>query len=322
MANALSTFCVMIEPQEGGTYDEILALAQKAESLGFEGFFRSDHYHPMNVPLESDSSDAWAVLAGLARDTKRVRLGTMISPMTFRYPGEFAKVVATIDQMSGGRIEVGMGGGWFEKEHVAYGLPFPDAKGRLDILEDSLEICTRLWSDGVGHTYEGRAFSIKDAPGYPKPAQRPHPPIIIGGGGPKRTPRLAAQFGDEFNIFGGISTFNTRKARLLEACKTVGRDPSEIKLTSACVTIVGTDEADLKRRVQIRLDHNGQKDAAADWIATMRKDGWLVGTVDQVAEQVNELKAAGSQRIYFQLVPVNDHGMLEIIANDLAPKCK
>ena len=190
MANALDTFCVMLEPQEGGTYDEIVSLAQKAEALGFEGFFRSDHYQPVNsnIPLEAVSTECWSTMAGLARDTKRVRLGTMISPMTFRYPGEFAKIVATVDQMSGGRIEVGMGGGWNKREHESYGLPFPDAKGRLDILEDTLEICTRLWSDGVGHSYEGRVFSIKDSPGSPKPVQRPHPPIIIGGGGPKRTP--------------------------------------------------------------------------------------------------------------------------------------
>jgi alkanesulfonate monooxygenase SsuD/methylene tetrahydromethanopterin reductase-like flavin-dependent oxidoreductase (luciferase family) len=163
---------------------------------------------------------------------------------------------------------------------------------------------------------------VKNSPGSPKPAQRPHPPIVIGGGGPKRTPRLAAQFGDEFNVFGGINTFNTRKARVLEACKAIGRDPATLKLTSACVTIVGTDEADLKRRVKIRLDFNHETDDPDEWIAMMRKDGWLVGTVDQVAEQVNELKAAGSQRIYFQLVPLDDHGMLEIIANDVAAKVK
>jgi len=320
MANALASFFLMLEPQEGGSYDDILAVAQKAEALGFEGVFRSDHYHPMNVPLESESSDAWAVLAGLARDTKRVRLGTMISPMTFRYPGEFAKLVATIDQMSGGRIEVGMGGGWFEKEHVAYGLPFPDAKGRMDILEDSLEICTRLWSDGVGHTYEGRVFSIKDAPGYPKPTNRQHPPFAIAAGGPSRTPRLAAQFGDEFNVFGGLNTFNTRKARLLEACAAIGRDPSTIKLTMAGCTVVGTDEADLRRRAQIRLDHNNEKVDVNEWIKNMQGDGWLVGTVDQVAEQVKALKAAGAERIYFQIVPVDDHGMLDIIANELASK--
>jgi len=324
VANALSGFFVMLEPQEGGTYDEIASLAQKAEALGFEGFFRSDHYMPVNsnIPPEAVSTECWATLAGLARDTKRLRLGTMISPMTFRYPGEFAKIVATIDQMSGGRVEVGMGGGWYKREHEAYGLPFPDAKGRLDILEDTLEICTRLWSDGVGHSYEGRVFSIKDSPGSPKPLQRPHPPIVIGGGGPKRTPRLAAQFGDEFNVFGGINTFNTRKERLLEACKAYGRDPSTIKLTSACVTVIGTDEADLKRRVKIRLDFNHENVDPDEWIKMMSGDGWLVGTVDQVAAQVKELKAAGSQRIYFQLVPVNDHGMLDIIANDLYPKVK
>jgi F420-dependent oxidoreductase-like protein len=322
MANVLSSFFVMLEPQEGGTYDEMLSLAQRAEALGFGGFFRSDHYHPMNVPLDSDSSDAWAVLAGLARDTKRLRLGTMVSPMTFRYPGEFAKQVATIDQMSGGRIEVGMGGGWFEKEHVAYGLPFPDAKGRLDILEDSLEICTRLWSDGIGHTYEGRAFSIKDAPGYPKPAQRPHPPIIIGGGGARRTPRLAAQFADEWNVFGGLKTFNERNARVLEACKTIGRDPATLKITMAGPTVIGVDEADLRKKAQLRLDHNNQKDNVNEWIASMSGDGWLVGTVDQVAEKVNTLRAAGAQRIYFQIIPVNDDGQLDIIANDLAPKIK
>ena len=215
-----------------------------------------------------------------------------------------------------------MGGGWFQKEHVAYGLPFPDAKGRLDILEDSLEICTRLWSDGIGHTYEGRTFSIKDAPGYPKPAQRPHPPIIIGGGGAKRTPRLAAQFADEWNVFGGLKTFNERNARVLEACKAIGRDPSTLKITMAGPTVIGVDEADLKKKSQLRLDHNNQKDKVEDWIASMSGDGWLVGTVDQVAEKVNALRAAGAQRIYFQIIPVNDDGQLDIIANELAPKIK
>jgi F420-dependent oxidoreductase-like protein len=215
--DVLSSFSVMVEPQEGGTYDDLRSLAQRAEALGFDGFFRSDHYHPMNTPLTSDSSDCWTSLAGLARDTKRIRLGTMVSPMTFYIPGQFAKAVATVDQMSGGRVSVGMGGGWFAKEHAAYGLPFPGAGARLDRLEDALEICTRLWSDGVGHSYEGKQFSIKDGPGYPKPIQRPHPPIIMGGGGPKRTPMLAARFADEFNTFGGLETFKTRKQRVLDA---------------------------------------------------------------------------------------------------------
>ncbi|MCC6178682.1 MAG: LLM class F420-dependent oxidoreductase [Chloroflexi bacterium] len=311
----------MLEPQEGGTYDEMLDLARRAEALGFGGFFRSDHYHPMNVPLTTDSTDAWTVLAGLARDTRRLRLGTMVSPMTFRYPGEFAKIVATVDRMSGGRIEVGMGAGWMEKEHVAYGLPFPDAKGRMDRLEDALEICTRLWSDGIGKSYEGKQFSIKDAPGYPKPVQRPHPPIIIGGGGARRTPSLTARFADECNVFGGgPAQFTERKQRVEAACRKIGRDPATLRYTWAGPTIVGTDEADLRRRCQIRLDYNNEKDDVGEWIERMRSHGMFIGTIGQVAEQIEALKAVGCTRWYFQFVPVNDYGMLDLIASDLAPK--
>jgi F420-dependent oxidoreductase-like protein len=317
----LSNFCVMLEPQEGGTYDEMLALARRAERLGFAGFFRSDHYHPMNVPLESWATDCWAVLAGLARDTATIRLGSMVSPMTFRHPSEFAKVIATVDQMSGGRIEVGMGVGWFEKEHLAFGLPFPAARERVDRFEESLEVCTRLWADSPA-SFDGNLFQLKDAPGYPKPTQRPHPPIIIGGGGPKRTPLLAARFADEFNVFGGdVGVFNERKQRVLDACRRIGRDPSTIRFTWAGPTIVGTDEADLRRRSQRRLDFNSQKDDVVEWIADMRSHGMFIGTAEQVAEQIRALRQAGCARWYFQFVPVDDDGMLEIIADDLAPKC-
>jgi F420-dependent oxidoreductase-like protein len=321
VAIAVSSFFVMVEPQEGGTYEEMLTLARRAEALGFGGFFRSDHYHPMNVPLESDSTDAWAVLAGLARETGRIRLGSMVSPMTFRHPSEFAKIVATVDRMSGGRIEVGMGAGWFEKEHVAYGLPFPPAKGRVDRLEESLEVCTRLWGDGMA-TFDGQLFSLKDAPGHPKPVQRPHPPIIIGGGGKRRTPELAARFADEFNIFGGdTSVFTERRQRVVDACGRLGRDPSSLRFTWAGPTIVGTDEQDLRRRSQRRLDYNNQQDAVGDWIQSMRSHGMFIGTVDQVVEQIDELKRVGCSRWYFQFVPIDDDGMLEIIANDVAPRC-
>ncbi len=322
MAIAVSDFSVMLEPQEGGTYEEMLGLARRAEALGFGGFFRSDHYHPMNVPLTSDSTDAWAILAGLARETRTIRLGTMVSPMTFRHPSEFAKIVATVDRMSGGRIDVGMGAGWFEKEHVAYGLPFPPVKERFDRFEESLEVCTRLWGDGPA-SFDGKLFSLKDAPGHPKPIQRPHPPIIIGGGGPKRTPELAARFADEFNVFGGDKTvFAERRQRVADACGKLGRDPSSLRYTWAGPTIVGRDEGDLRRRSQRRLDYNGQQDEVGGWIADMRSHGMTIGTVDQVAEQVNELKSVGCSRWYFQIIPVDDDGMLEIIAADLAPKCR
>jgi F420-dependent oxidoreductase-like protein len=322
VAITLDDFGVMLEPQEGGTYQELADLAQRTEALGFGSFFRSDHYHPMNVPLTSDSSDAWATLAGLARDTKRIRLGTMVSPMTFRYPGEFAKIVATVDQMSGGRIEVGMGAGWFEKEHRAYGLPFPGPRERFDRLEDSLEICTRLWADGVGASYQGHQFSIVDAPGYPKPSQRPHPPIIIGGGGPKRTPMLTAKFATESNVFGGdAGVFATRKQRVIDACAQIGRDPATIRWSWAGCTIVGIDMDDLRRRSQIRLDFNNQKDDVDEWITSMSSHGMFIGTVEQVAAQIKALAAVGCTRWYFQFVPVNDHGMLEIIKERLLPAC-
>jgi alkanesulfonate monooxygenase len=310
----------MLEPQEGGTYDEMLALAQRAEALGFRGFFRSDHYHPMNVPPSSDSTETWSVLAGLARETRTLRLGSMVSPVTFRHPSELAKIVATVDQMSGGRLEVGLGAGWFEKEHLAFGLPFPDARGRLDRLEETLEVCTRLWADGLA-SFEGKLFSLKDAPGYPKPAQRPHPPIIIGGGGPRRTPAIAARFADEFNVFGGDKgVFVERKQRLLDACAQLGRDPATIRLTWSGPTIVGADLQDLRRRCQIRLDFNNQKDDVDDWIAEMRSHGMFIGTVDQVADQIAELQAVGCQHWYFQLVPVDDHGMLNLVATSLIPR--
>jgi F420-dependent oxidoreductase-like protein len=319
---SVADFFVMLEPQEGGTYEEVLALARRLEALGFGGLARSDHYHPMNVPLTSDSSDAWAMLAGLARDTTRIRLATLMSPQTFRHPSEFAKIVATVDQMSGGRIDVGMGAGWFEKEHVAFGLPFPSVQERFDRLEDALEICTRLWGDDEGlANYQGKLFSLKDAPSHPKPRQRPHPPILIGGGGPKRTPELTARFASEHNVFGGDqSLFAERRRRVLEACERIGRDPSTIRFSWAGPTIIGTDMDDLRRRSQVRLDHNNQQDEVDSWIAEMRKHGMMIATVDQAVQQLDELKAAGCSRWYFQFVPVDDGGMLEIIANQVAPQ--
>lgn len=321
MATTVANFCVMLEPQEGGTYEEMLGLARRAEGLGFGGFFRSDHYHPMNVPLTSDATEAWATLAGLARDTTTIRLGTMVSPMTFRHPSEFAKIVATVDQMSGGRIEVGMGTGWFEKEHLAYGLALPSPGERTDRLEESLEVCTRLWGDGLA-SFEGRLFRLDNAPGHPKPRQRPGPPIIIGGKGPKRTPVLAARFAAEFNVFGGDPTvFDERRQRVVAACERISRDPADLRYSWAGPTVVGTDERDLRRRCQRRLDYNNQRDEVGGWIEEMRSHGMAIGTIDQVAEQVNALKEVGCSRWYFQFVPVDDDGMLELIANDLAPKC-
>jgi alkanesulfonate monooxygenase SsuD/methylene tetrahydromethanopterin reductase-like flavin-dependent oxidoreductase (luciferase family) len=213
-----------------------------------------------------------------------------------------------------------MGAGWFEKEHVAFGLPFPPPKERVDRLAESLEVCTRLWADGTA-SFEGKLFRLQDAPSYPKPLQRPHPPIIIGGKGTKRTPRLAARFADEFNIFDDDSTvFAERKQRVEQACREIGRDPADLRYTWTGPTIVGSDERDLRRRAHRRLDYSGQSDAVDDWITSMRSAGKLIGTVDQVAEQVAALERVGCSRWYFQFIPIDDDGMLELIASELAPR--
>lgn len=320
MTIALSNLRVMLEPQEGGTYEEMLALAQRTEALGFGGFFRSDHYHPMNVPVTSDATDAWATLAGLARETERIRIGVLVSPMTFRHPSEFAKLVATVDQMSGGRLEVGMGAGWFEKEHTAYGLPFPGPGGRMDRLEDALEICARLWDDGIA-TYQGKTHSVVNAPGHPKPIQRPRPPIIIGGRGPKRTPALAARFAAEFNTFGADpAVFATRRQGVVDACADIGRDPETLVYSAMCPTVIGRDAADLRRQAQRRLDFQGQQDDPEQWIRQMQAGGSLVGTVEELAAKMAAVIQAGCQRFYLQIVPVDDDGMLDLIANELAPR--
>ncbi|MFN0070989.1 MAG: LLM class F420-dependent oxidoreductase [Chloroflexota bacterium] len=319
MTSTISDLRIMLEPQEGGTYAEMLALARRAETAGFNGFFRSDHYHPMNVPIDSGATDAWATLAGFARETSTIRIGVLVSPMTFRHPSEFAKLVATVDQMSNGRLEVGMGAGWFEKEHVTYGLPFPPPAERFDRFEDALEICTRLWSDGPA-SYEGKQFSLANAPGYPKPIQRPHPPIIIGGRGARRTPALAAQFATEFNSFGAKpDVFSERRQRVMDACTRIGRAPESLVYSVMCPTIVGRDESDLRRRCQLRLDFNGQGDDVNEWIGQMQTGGSLVGTVESVAARMKAVEQAGCQRFYLQLVPVDDDGMLELIATELVP---
>ncbi|HEX3245207.1 MAG TPA: TIGR03560 family F420-dependent LLM class oxidoreductase [Chloroflexota bacterium] len=319
MTITLADLRVMIEPQEGGTYAEMLSLARRAESIGFGGFFRSDHYLSISGPPKSDATDAWATLAGFARETSTIRIGALVSPMTFRHPSQLAKIVATVDQMSDGRLEVGMGAGWFEKEHVAYGLPFPPAAERMDRLEDALEICTRLWSDGPA-TYEGRVFSVANAPGHPKPPQRPGPPIIVGGGGPKRTPRLAAQFASEYNSFGATpDMFAERRQRVADACRRQGRDPDSLVYSVMCPTIVGRDASDLRRRSQRRLDFNGQKDDVGEWIGQMQAGGALVGTPTEVAARLKAMADKGCQRFYLQFVPVDDDGMLEVIAEELPP---
>lgn len=301
-------YCIFTEPQQGASYDDQLAFAQAAERLGFDGFFRSDHYLHMGDgdPLPGPT-DAWTTLAGLARETSRIRLGTLVSSVTYRLPGLLAIQVAQVDAMSGGRAELGLGTGWFEREHHAYGIPFP-AK-RFDLLEEQLEIVTGLWATPVGETYgfAGEHYRLTDAPALPKPVQS-RVPVIVGGGGPKRTPELAARFATEFNIgFRTEEESAERFAGVRAACERLGRDPGSLKLSVALPTLAGASEAELDRRAA-NLDRT---------VDELRGDVNIVGTRDEIVAKVERLVAIGAQRVYFQLMDLQDVSHVEYLGEVL-----
>src|SRR5919107_3984763 len=243
---------LFVEPHRGATYDDQLRLARHAEAAGFEVFLRADHYQSMGAdPGLPGPTDAWLTLAGLARETSRIRLGTLVNSATFRLPGPLAIAVAQADQMSGGRVELGLGAGWFEAEHAAYGIPFPALGERFDRLAEQLEIITGLWGTlpGERYSFSGEHYTVADSPALPKPVQQPHPPVIVGGHGPKRTPALAARFADEFNVgFSPIDVVAAQFERVDAACQAIGREPSEIVRSVAQVIAVGRDDAEVARR--------------------------------------------------------------------------
>lgn len=313
------SFIVMIEGQEGDSYASLLRLAQKAEALGFGGFFRSDHWLPIMGKRTLDATDAWATLAGLARETSRVRLGALVSPMTFRHPADFAKIVATVDQMSGGRIDVGFGAGWYEGEHQTYGLAFPSLKERFNRMEEALNVCTALWSEADSSSFQGTYYSLDNAPGFPKPAQRPIP-VIIGGRGTRRTPDLTARFAAEYNTGGALEDWIERCDRVRAACERIGRDPASLRYTFMPPTIVGLTEADAWQRAASRFKHAGQNGDVKAWVAEQQTRGMLFGGVDQVAERMRAYVAAGADRFYMQIVPSPEDEHVEMIAKELIPR--
>ena len=244
---------IFTEPQEGADYATLLSVAQATERLGFDAFFRSDHYLTMSGSGLPGPTDAWITLAGLARETSRIRLGTLMSPVTFRLPGPLAIAVAQVDQMSGGRAELGLGTGWFDAEHTAYGIPFPPLAERFARLEEQLEIITGLWETPEGGTFsfDGAHYTLSGSPALPKPAQRPRPPVLVGGDGPVRTPRLAARFADEYNIpFATVEDSAAAFGRVREACKDAGRDPGSLRYSAAQTVCCGRDETELARRAR------------------------------------------------------------------------
>lgn len=301
---------IFTEPQQGATYDDQLAVAQATERLGFSAFFRSDHYLAMGdgdgLPGPTDS---WITLAGLARDTSTVRLGTLVSSATFRHPGVLAIQVAQVDQMSGGRVELGLGTGWFGAEHSAYGIPFPDK--RFGILEEQLAIITGLWGTPVGEkfSFSGEHYEIVDSPALPKPAQS-RIPVLIGGGGARRTPALAATYGDEYNqAFPEIDAIGPRIGVINKALADAGRAPGSLVQSVALVTVVGQDEAEFTRRAA----------AIGREPAELREHG-IAGTVTEVVDRLKVLEAAGIQRVYLQIMDLADLDHLDLIAREVRPQ--
>jgi F420-dependent oxidoreductase-like protein len=298
---------IFTEPQQGATYDQLLTVARLAEELGFDAFFRSDHYRRIGPGDEGPgSTDAWITLAGLARDTTTLRLGTMVTAATFRHPGSLAISVATVDAMSGGRVELGIGAGWYDAEHTAYGLPFPELGERFERLEDQLAIITGLWTTPAGQSfsYTGRHISVVDSPALPKPVQSPRPPIIVGGWGTVRTPRLAAQYADEFNhAFPEVAAVPAGRDRVLEACSKIGRDPSTMRFSAAQIACVGATDAEVARRAA----------AIGQQPADVIKYG-VGGTVAQAKDKLAALEAEGVSTVYLQVLDLDDLDHLRTLA--------
>jgi len=301
------------EPQQGATYEELLAVARCAEEEGFDAFFRSDHY--LNMGDDSGlpgPTDSWVTLAGLALETSRIRLGTLVTAATFRLPGPLAISVAQVDQMSGGRVELGIGTGWFEAEHAAYGIPFPPLGERFGRLEEQLAIITGLWTTGEDErfSFDGTYYRLTDSPGLPKPAQRPRPPIMIGGTGPRRTPRLAARFADEYNAqFHSVPDSAAAFARTREACEVVGRYPDSMTYSVAQTVCCGKDEAEFRRRA----------DAIGRDPEDLRENA-IAGTPGEAAAKIAEFAEIGADRVYLQVLDLHDLDHLELIASDVSPQ--
>ena len=303
---------IFTEPQQGATYEDLLAVARASERAGFGGFFRSDHFLKMgDVSGLPGPTHAWATLAGLARDTTSIRLGTLVSPATFYRPGPLAITVAQVDNMSGGRVEFGFGAGWYEAEHAAYGLEFPSLGERFDRYEEYLEQITGLWStpDGETFSHQGRFHTFVDSPALPKPTQKPGPPIIIGGRGAKRTPALVARYAADYNLpFTPLDEVAPAIERIEQACAAIGRNPEEIVRSAALVLCAGVSEAEVGRRAR----------AIGRSADELRTNG-AAGTTDEVVATLASYAEAGIQRMYLQVLDLQDLDHLAMVGADIIP---
>ncbi|HLY13162.1 MAG TPA: TIGR03560 family F420-dependent LLM class oxidoreductase [Candidatus Limnocylindrales bacterium] len=311
-------FGLMIEGQQGLSYAEQLAVAQRAEAAGFEAFYRSDHFDSFPGRDGLPTTDAWTVLAGLARETTTIRLGTLASPVTFRLPGVFAKLVATMDEMSGGRIDVAVGAGWHESEHARLGIPYPSIDERAQMLEEQLAILIGLWTGPDGWSFEGAHGVVRDALFRPKPVQRPRPPIIIGGEGSPRSVRIAVEYADEFNLArSGPERAAHWFGRLDQACAAAGRDPATIVKSVLVRTLVGAGAAEVDRR-KIALLEMLTAEQVADELSPANATRWIMGTVEEARDTVELFARAGCQRIIFQDYLPRDLEMVDLLGRAFA----
>lgn len=321
-------FGLMIEAQMGLSYDDQLSIVRRAEAAGFEAFFRSDHYASFPGSSEQASTDTWAVLAGLARETSTIRLGSLVSPVTFRHPGNFVKLVTTVDQMSGGRIEVGVGAGWNDDDHLPLGLPYPEIKERADLLEDQLALLHGLWEETPGWDFDGFQIKVRGGALRAGPVQvegRPvgkngrfRPRIITGSEGSPRGYRIAAKYSDEFNFSSSSPESAAEKQKALdEACRAIGRDPKTLTRSTMAGALIGRDDAEVARRADALLEAFGQRASSGiEWL-NARRNRWILGTPDQARSMVQRFADAGIERIMLQdFVPLDlDH--IDLLAESL-----
>lgn len=314
--------CVVIEGQEGVTWDEWLALARACEEHGLEGLFSSDHYVSTvgGVGVEGrDALDAWTVLAGLAASTPRLRLGTLVSPATFRHPSVLAKAVTTIDHISAGRIELGIGAGWHEVEHRAYGIPFHDSATRTRLFEEQLEILVGQWS-GLPFEFRGEHYMLENHTTLPRPVQRPRPPIIVGGAARPGTVEPAVRFADEYNTyFASPETCRARASRIRAACENSGRDPATLRFSLMTGFAIGADSKDLVLRARGIMKQEAASGDEAAYLSE-QADTWIVGTVEEAVHRVNELAQAGVERLFLEHLDYGNLDTIALIGSEIQPR--
>jgi F420-dependent oxidoreductase-like protein len=321
-------FVLMLEPQQGMSYADHLAIALRAEAAGFDGLYRADHYESFPGASGRPTTDAWSVLAGLARDTTRIRLGALMSPVTYRLPGPFAKIVTTVDEMSGGRVDVALGAGWHEGEHTRHGIPFPPIADRATMLEEQLEILDGLFYGPEGWTFAGRFYSVTDAHLRPRPGRRIH--VIVGGDGTPRSMRIAARFADEYNLTGSSPERAVERfAQLDQICRAAGRDPSTLHRSAMATTIVGVDAAEVARRVAALVALIGVGSDSADgmtgaaaveaWLEDHR-ERWIVGTPDEARATIARYAEAGCERLMLQDLIPWDLDMVDLLGREIVAR--